>query len=179
MNISRRRILQVVFGIVAFAGISISASSYQDTERQYSIEGAWLCELKLSDEPGAPVFRYMDTYVSNSTKPSASGTILCTLHPWDFPSPMGIVDTTESGQGNWIRIGKNRFAFTVYRIIADAFGMAVGSVKFWGTITVTSEDEFSGTLNATYYDSEDEPFASSPTAYPTGKRIEVEVEEQQ
>lgn len=179
MNISRRKILQVLFGIVIFTGISISASSNQDTERLYSVEGAWLCELKLSDEPGTPVFPYMDTYVSNSTNPGVSGTVLCTLHPWDFPSPMGMVDTTESGQGNWIRVGKNTFAFTVYRIIADASGMAVGTVKFWGTITVIAKNEFSGTLNAVYYDSEGIQFASTPTAHTTGKRIEVEVEEQQ
>lgn len=179
MNISRRKILHILFGIAVLTGISISASSYQDTERRYSVEGAWLCELKLSDEPGAPVFRYMDTYVSNSTKHCDSGTILCTLHPWDFSSPMGTVETTESGQGNWIRTEKNKFAFTVYRIIADGSGMAVGTVKFWGTITVTAEDEFSGTLNAMYYDSEGVPFASTPTAHSIGKRIEVEVEEEQ
>ncbi len=179
MNVSTRRILQVLLGIVILAEISLCAFPYQDAERLYSIEGAWLCELKFSDAPGATVYRYMDTYTSNSTNPAVSGTVLCTLHPWNFTSPMGLVSTTEAGQGNWIRTGKNQFAFTVRRVIVDALGMAVGTVKFWGTITLLSENEFFGTLNAAYYDSEGKQFASTPTARSMGKRIVVEVEEQQ
>ncbi len=179
MNVDRRNILLVFVGIVLFAGISLSAFPYQDTERSYSVEGAWLCELKFSDAPDATVYRYMDTDTSNSTNPSVSGTVLCTLHPWDFLSPMGLVSTTEAGQGNWLRIDKNQFAFTVRRIIVDASGMAVGTVMFRGTIELISENEFSGTLSAVYYDSEGVAFGSTPTAHSAGKRIEVEVEEQQ
>ncbi|HYK89472.1 MAG TPA: hypothetical protein VE398_11925 [Acidobacteriota bacterium] len=179
MNVSRRKILQVLFGTVILAGISLCASPYQDTERSYSVEGAWLCQLKFGDAPDATIYRYMDTYTSNSTNPAVSGTVLCTLHPWNFPSPMGLVSTTEAGQGNWIRIGKNQFAFTVRRIIVDASGMAVGTVKFRGTITLVSENEFSGTLSAMYYNSAGEWYGSTPTAHSIGKRIEVEVEQQQ
>ncbi len=178
MNVSKRKIVQVLLAIVILAGFSLSAPSYQDAERSYSVEGAWLCELKFSEAPNATVYRYMDTYTSNPTNPYVSGTVLCTLHPWDFQSPMGLVSTTEAGQGNWIRIGKNKFAFTVRRIIVDASGMAVGTVKFRGTITLIAENEFSGTLSAVYYNSVGEPYGSTPTAHSSGKRIQVEVVEQ-
>lgn len=142
----------------------------------FSPEGAWFCTAKL---PGVPVpVPYMDIYTSNSNGSEASGTVLCTLSVGKFASPMGIVSMTQAGHGNWIRIGKNKFAFTAWRIIIDADGHPVGTAKFWGTLTATAHDETSGTMNAEYYGPTGDRFLSVTGGITTGKRIEVEVEDQ-
>ena len=122
------------------------------------------------------VFLYMDTYTSNSANPGRSGTVLCTLHPWKFGPGLSL-NSTESGQGSWIRIGKNQFAVTVRRIMVNADGMAVGTVKFQGIVTLITENEFSGTLSAVSYDVDGNQIGPpTPTGNSIGKRIEVETE---
>ncbi len=166
MNVSRHKILQVLFGIVVLAGIPLCASSYQDAESSYSPEGAWLMNGVVAGQ----FFLWMDTYTSNSTKHGISGTVLCTM-----PGS----SATQSGQGTWIRIAKNRFAFTALRILIGPDNAPAGTAKFWGTVTVGA-DEMSGTLNAQYYSLSGDPI--SPVLGPgtsTGKRIEITVEDQQ
>ena len=45
----------------------------------------------------------------------------------DPDNPVIMGNMTESGQGNWVRIGKNRFVLTVYRILIDANGNSLGA----------------------------------------------------
>jgi hypothetical protein len=193
MNVKTRKTLLALFGMLVFAGISLSPAlsrgrqrslvALMDVqegrggeERSYSPEGAWFCTAKL---PGVPVpVPYMDIYTSNSNGSEASGTVLCTLSVGKFASPMGVVSMTQAGHGNWIRIGKNRFAFTALRIITDANGRPVGTAKFWGTLTATAHDETSGTMNAEYYGPTGDRFVTVTGGITTGKRIEVEVEGQ-
>ena len=193
MNVKTRKTLMAMFVMLVFAGISLSPTLSQnrqrslvalpdllesrgDVERSHSPEGAWFCTAKL---PGVPVpVPYMDIYTSNSNGSEASGTVLCTLSVGKFASPMGIVSMTQAGHGNWIRIGKNKFAFTAWRIIIDADGHPVGTAKFWGTLTATTDDETSGTMNAEYYGPTGNRFLTVTGGITTGKRIEIEVEDQ-
>ena len=113
----------------------------------------------------------MDTYTLDSNKPRVSGTVLCTL-----PIATGI---TQSGHGNWIRTSKNTFAFTALRILIDPDGKPAGTAKFWGTVTMDAENEMSGTMNVQYYDLNDAPISPVLHGTSTGKRIEIELEEEQ
>ncbi len=92
---------------------------------------------------------------------------------------MGMVSVTSTAHGSWIRIGKNKFAMTLLRIIMDGNGVAVGTAKFWGTLTVGEDNEASGTLNADYCDSNGVPYYSMRGGTVTAKRIEVVVEDQE
>lgn len=180
MSLTTSKTVLVLWVTVAFAAISLCASMRQDGKTSYSLEGAWLCQATFPG--GLPpwgadtVFLYMDTYTSNSANPGRSGTVLCTLHPWKFGPGLSL-NSTESGQGSWIRIGKNQFAVTVRRIMVNADGMAVGTVKFRGIITLITENEFSGTLSAVSYDVDGNQIGPpTPTGNSIGKRIEVETE---
>jgi hypothetical protein len=190
MNVKTRKTLLALFGMLVFAGISLPPTLSQnrqrsllalpdvqdcrgEEERSYSPEGAWFCTAKI---PGVPVpVPYMDIYTSDS---EASGTVLCTLSVGKFASPMGIVSMTQAGHGNWIRTGKNQFAFTAWRIIIDADGRPVGTAKFWGALTATTHDETSGTMNAEYYTPTGDRFLTITGLITKGKRIQVEVEGQ-
>jgi len=164
MNASRQKILQVLFGIVVLTGIALCASSYQDAERSYSPEGAWLCH-----ETGkTPPLYWMDNYTSDSNKPGVSGTLLCTL-------PLTLPGITQSGHGNWIRVGKNEFAFTVLRLLFDGSGYAIGTAKFWGTVTVDAENHLSGTMKGQNYLLNGTPISGVLATDFEGTRIEVEV----
>jgi hypothetical protein len=192
MNLSRSKIVLILSAAIVLVAIPPGASFYQDNQRSYSPEGAHLCSVDWDGPEGPmPPFPYMDIYTSDSNNPGFSGTILCTLSVKNFTIRTGDPQNpawiqgnmTEAAQGNWIRIGKNRFAMTTYRILTDADGKPVGTdgkplgiVKFWGTVTVVGEGELSGTLNAEYYDSEGRLFRSLLGGISTGKRIEVEAE---
>ncbi len=168
MSIGRRTILTSVLGLFVLTGISFFASSYQDEERSYSPEGAWLMNGVL----GGQFYLWMDNYTSDSNKSGVSGTILCTL-----PTGSG---STQSGHGSWIRIAKNTFAITTVRILISPDGQPAGTARFWGTVTVDAENEMSGTLNAQYFSLSGDPIPPvlGPIAS-TGQRIEVTVEDQQ
>jgi hypothetical protein len=150
-----RGILLSLVAIVALAAVSVSASRSQEPEPSYSPDGAWFATAQMS---GGMTLPFMDIYTSNPTTPGRSGTVLCTLSAPAFQTPYGKLNATQGGHGNWIRVGKNQFAFTVWRILIDADpanlvpdGAPMGVVKFWGTITATGPDTFAGILNADYY----------------------------
>jgi hypothetical protein len=125
----------------------------------------------------------MDIYTSNPTSLGMAGTVLCTLSVPAFQTPYGRLNMTAAGHGNWIRVARNQFAFTVWRILIDADptnqvpdGAAMGTARFWGTITATGPDTFVGTMNAEYYGPDGQPFltVSFTTA---GTRIAVQIDE--
>ncbi len=86
---------------------------------------------------------------------------------------------TQSGQGTWIRIAKNEFAFTAVRIMIGPDDAPAGTAKFWGTVTVDA-DEMSSTMNTQYYTLSGDPMFPMPLqGTSTGKRIEVTIEDKQ
>lgn len=168
------RIMSLALAMVAWAAMSGSALWAQNPEPSYSPEGAWFVKATIAGFPATP---YMDTYTSDSNNPARSGTVLCTLPLGKSPSPLGIITLTASGHGSWVRIDKNKFAFTAWRFLLNAdTGQVVGTAKFWGTVTVETKDTFTGTMNAQYYKSNGEPLVGfkGTTA---GNRIEVQIEE--
>ncbi len=168
MNVSRQKILQVLFGVIVIAWIPLCASSYQDAEGSYSAEGAWLCYSTINGL-GRTLY-WMDNYTSDSNRPGVSGTVLCTL-------PIPLPGMTQSGHGTWIRVGKNTFAFTVLRLLTDANGDAIGTAKFWGSVTVDADDHLSGTMKSQNYflNGTVIPPGDVLTAEFEGTRIEVKV----
>lgn len=167
MNVYNKKILLVLVATVLFAAIPLYSSLDEDTESAYSPEGAWLVNGVVNGQP----YIWMDTYTSNSKKSAVSGTVLCTL-----PAVSGI---TPTGHGNWVRIGKDTFAFTALRILIDLDGNPFGTAKFWGTISVDGENDMSGTMNAQYYDLNGDPISPVLQGTSTGERIEIELEEEQ
>ena len=154
---------------MAMSGSTLLA---QGGESSYSPEGAWLAWATIVGHPKP--FPFMDTYTSDANNQGQSGTVLCTLETGKFPGPTGsLVGMTPSAHGNWVRIAKNKFAFTAWRILLDEAGRPWGTAKFWCTLTVETNNTFTGTMNAAYYDQNETVFASV-TGTTAGKRIEIE-----
>jgi len=148
--------------LVAMLGFTLWA---QEPQASHSPEGAWL--VKGAFGPGSPTFLWMDNYTSDSTNQARMGTILCTL-----PS----ATATASGHGVWARIEKNKFAFTAWRIRLNANSQPIGLAKFWGTVTLTTNDTMTGTLNAEFYDLNGNVLNSMLGGTSAGTRIQIQYE---
>jgi len=171
-------VLRSLVAIVLLA-VSARAALAQEAQASYSPDGAWLA---VADMPGGAQIPFMDIYTSNPTAQGQAGTVLCTLSVPAIETPYGRMNMTAGGHGNWRRINKNRFAFTVLRILVDADptnavpdGAPTGMVKFRGSITATGPSTFEGTMTADYYDLEGKLFLSFSFTT-AGRRIAVETE---
>ncbi len=145
MSISKRKILLVLFGIAVLMGISLYAASYQETGPVYSLEGAWYGMVTITS-PVTINSPSLDTFTSNAQRQGFEGTFLCTISA--FPN------STDSGHGNWVRIGTNTFAYTaVHRDPALAAAQyylraLVGGVVAFELATVPGPlPSHAGTLN--------------------------------
>ncbi|HSL22697.1 MAG TPA: hypothetical protein VK886_14280 [Vicinamibacterales bacterium] len=164
--------------LVLFVPSSIALA--QDAEPQYSPDGAWFAIATISGR----TIPFMDIYTSDPTRHGRAGTVLCTLSTPAFQGPYGMTTATMGGHGNWIRVAKNQFAFTVWRILIDADpsnavpdGAPVGSAKFWGTITATDPNTFEGIMQAEYYGPNGVAFLTVPQFQTAGNRIVVQVDQ--
>jgi|WetSurSiteA1Bulk_404760.scaffolds.fasta_scaffold83370_1 hypothetical protein len=167
MNVYNKMIVLALVAIMLLAAIPLYASLGEGADSAYSPEGAWLVNGVVAGQ----LYIWMDIYTSNSKNPAVSGTVLCTL-----PAVSGI---TPTGHGNWVRIGKNTFAFTALRILIDLNGNPFGTAKFWGTVSVDEENKMSGTMNVQYYDFDDDAISPVLQGISTAKRIEIKLEEAQ
>ena len=171
-----RKTLMLVLAIAAWAPMLGSALMAQEGEPSYSPEGAWFAWARIVGRPNP--FPFLDTYTSDANNQGRSGTVLCTLATRKFTGPTGTpVSVTPSAQGNWVRIDKNQFAFTAWRILLDEEGRGVCAAKFWGTLTIQTNDTFTGTMNAAYYYGESTTPFSTFTGTTTGTRIAIEAPE--
>lgn len=176
MIAGKRKVLLSLVAIAALS-ISVSAALSQEPEPSYSPDGAWFATAAI----GSRTLPFMDVYMSNPTTPGRAGSVVCTLSGASFDTPLGKLNATSGGHGNWSRVAKNRFAFTVFRIMIDADagnqvpdGTAVGTIKFWGTITITGPDTFVGTMNAQYYGPNGEPWMRVEGLTTSATRIAIE-----
>ena len=172
----KRNLALLISTIAACAAISGPGLLAQSGEPSYSPEGAWFAWATIAGVPHPVPF--MDIYTSDSNNRGRSGTVLCTLSIGKFPGPTGsFVGATASAHGNWVRLEKNRFAFTAWRILVNDAGQPVGTAKFWGTLTAETSDTFTGTMNTAYYYGQSAiPFATF-TGTTAGKRIAIEIEQ--
>jgi hypothetical protein len=135
---------------------------------EYSIEGAWY---------DMPYPTGCDTFVSNAQRPGVEGTLLCSAYAVPKnPNPLnpnGWLSVTLEGHGNWVRIAKNRYAYTAMRPIVDQDGMPFGWAKFWGTITPISENEYTGTMNFQWYNLDGTLYPRSGAFPMQSHRIEI------
>lgn len=142
-----------VFALIAALLSFAVGSAAQDSIRAYSMEGAWYGLVTLTDL-GVSI-PTLDTFTSNPLKPGVEGSFLCSVPAIaQYPNPMnpsGWTRQTSSGQGKWVRIGKNKYAFTAVRTIYDEKGDLFGLAKNWGTITQISNTEYTGTMNVQFY----------------------------
>lgn len=154
----RKRMLHATM-IVAYAVISASALPADEDEPSYSLEGAWFGRATIEGLPQP--FPFMDLYSSDSNNPGRSGAVLCTLVTGAIPGPAGgLVSGTPSSHGNWVRIAKNKFAFTAWKVLLNEAGVPVGTAKFWGVVTAKAGDMSAGTVKAAfYYGGSETPFA--------------------
>ncbi len=149
--------MRYIAGFVAvLVTIGVGRSIAQETNGVYSMEGAWYGVVTLTDL-GLSI-PSLDTFTSNALKPGVKGTFLCTVPAMTNIGNDGWLRETPSGHGNWVRIGKNKYAFTAARSIFDEKGNLFGRSKAWGTITPMSDNEYTGTINVQYYLSDGTPF---------------------
>ncbi len=175
----KRTIQLLALAMAASAAMAQPALRAHNPESSYSLEGAWLVEAKF---PGSPTTTpYMDLYTSDSNNQGRSGTVLCTLPLGKSFNPvLGVyVTQTASGHGIWVRIDKNRFAVTAWRLIVNAdTNQVVGSAKFWGTITMQTNDTMTGTMNAEFYAQNGTVMTSFKNGTSAGTRVAIQFEEQ-
>ncbi len=142
------------------------------------MEGAWYGMVLISSLGSTPS---LDTFTSDAQRHGIEGTLVCTIPAVSkMPNPMnpnGWLSTTPSGHGNWVRISMNGYAFTAVRTVFDETGRLFGWAKFWGTITVMSENEYTGTMNARYYLPGGTPFTPLFTGTLHSNRIEIAFEQ--
>jgi hypothetical protein len=166
--------------LASFALLTLAAPGFaQESQAQYVPDGAWFATASM---PGGVQVPFMDIYVSDPTTQGRAGSVLCTLSTPAFAGPYGMTAATTAGHGNWIRLDKNRFAFTVWRILVDADpangvpdGAPVGTAKFWGTITATGADSFEGAMKAQYYGPNGALLFEIPEFQTAGKRVAVQL----
>ncbi len=151
MTIRKYAIHLVLLAVVLAVGIHRTFA--QQSARVYSMDGAWYGVVSLTDL-GISI-PTLDTFTSNPLKPGLEGSFLCTVPAvTQYPNPgnpNGWTRQTSPGQGNWVRIGRNKYAFTAVRTIYDENGDLFGRARNWGTITQTSKDEYIGTMNVQFY----------------------------
>jgi len=139
-----------ILAVIVAAGIGAFAARGDGSV--YSMEGAWYGMVSISGLGSTPA---IDTFSSNAQRQGYEGTFLCTIPAVNkMPNPLnpnGWLGTTPSGHGNWVRIGQNLIAFTAVRAIFDEAGRPFGWARFWGTVSLISKNELTGTQNAQYY----------------------------
>lgn len=150
----------------------------QVNEPAYKMEGAWSGIVTI---PGLGDTPSLDTFVSDAQRQGVQGTFLCTipaLNKMPNPSnPNGWLSATPAGHGNWVRVGKNRYAFTAVRSIFDQAGQAAGWARFWGIITPISDSEYTGQMNAQYYLLNGTPISPVFTGTMHSHRIQITLEQ--
>lgn len=136
-------LVSVIVGAGMGASVGVQAVDSQEVGPVYSLEGAWygMTTFRGGAIPPTPT---LDTFISNAQRRGVEGTFLCTI-----PAEMAL-GQSPSGQGNWVRVGTNKYAFTAVRVILDGAAF-VGWARFWGTITPVSADELTGTINAQFF----------------------------
>ena len=151
-----------------FAASALKAAGPdQETGPVYSLEGAW---YGMTNVVGLPPTPTLDTFASNNQRSSVEGTFLCTV-------PAGMAgNQTPSGQGNWVRIATNTYAFTAMRAITNG-ATHVGWARFWGTITPVSDNELTGTMNIQLYLPNGTPMSAVFTGTLERHRVDVIFEE--
>jgi hypothetical protein len=177
---------QVLLPIALFAvltvlvAVSVGASAVQETGPVYSMEGAWYGIASINGTGDLPS---LDTFASDAQRHGVEGTFLCTTPAMNkLPHPAHLGDQnywlviTPAGHGNWVRIDKNRYAFTAVRAVMDQAGMLFGWARFWGTITPISENEYTGTMNFQFYYLNGTPFFPLRTGTLHSYRIEITFE---
>lgn len=166
--------------LVVVVALGMGTSFAQDHERHYSLEGAWYGLVTL---PGLGIsIPTLDTFTPNHDRPALEGTFLCTVpavtpypNPWNLS---GWTKQTPAGHGSWVRIGKNKYAFTALRTIFDENGNLFGRAKNWGTITPISKDEYTGTMNVQFYLLDGTPTTPVFTGTLRSQRVEITFEPQ-
>jgi len=154
-NMKRKALLAMsLFLTLALVGM-VGTSATQDGGPVYSMEGAWYGIASIN---GVGELPSIDTFVSNAQRQGVEGTFLCTTpamnkipHPAHYGDWNYWLAITPSGHGNWVRIDKNRYAFTAMRAVLDQTGTLFGWARFWGTITPISDNEYTGTMNYGFY----------------------------
>jgi hypothetical protein len=152
IQVNMRGFSKVLSAVVVLAMMTGSAHAGQDPEPTYPPEGTWLA-FATAGNVKRP---FMDTYASLQNEHGSRGTVVCTLASGRILLPLGpqgaliSVTTTQTGQGNWMRVQKNVYAFTAWRILTDPDGKGVGWVRFWGEIKPDAPDHFLGEISAFY-----------------------------
>jgi hypothetical protein len=166
--------------LAALVAASIGASAVQENGPVYSMEGAWYGVVSVINFGEIPS---LDTFTSDAQKHGVEGTFLCTVPPIKMPNPLNpggwpnsYLTYTPSGHGNWVRIDKNRYAFTAVRTIFNETGQLFGWARFWGTITPISESEYTGTMNYQFYALNGTPLTPLRTGTLHSHRVEIAFE---
>ena len=176
-QVNIRGFSRVFSAVVVLAMMTGAAHAGQDPERNYLPEGTWL----YFATQGNVKRPFMDTYASLPNQHGLRGTVVCTLAQGRIMLPLGpggalmSVTGTQTGQGSWMRVEKNVYAFTAWRILTDPDGKGVGWIQFWGEIRPDGPDHFLGQISAAFYTLDFVALPIPPTPVPTeGWRVAVQ-----
>lgn len=185
MRSRKTRVMVAILAVLVTAGISAAGLRHDGLQAQtgpvFPIEGVWYGMTFLN---GLPPIASVDTMTANAQRPGEAGTFLCNVPAiGKVPNPLnpnGWLSATPWGQGTWVRIGTNRAAFTAVRTIVTESGQFFGWAKFWGTMTVVSENEIAGTMNVQYFAANGTPlFPHALSGTVQRSRLEIVFEQQE
>jgi hypothetical protein len=178
-HVNMRGFSKILSAVVVLAMMTGSTHAGQDSEPTYLPDGTWLAFATRGDVK----IPFMDTYASLQNQHGLRGTVVCTLAQGRRLLPLGpegaliSATGTQTGQGSWMRVQKNVYAFTAWRILTAPEGNAVGWVKFWGEIRPDAPDHFLGVINAAFYTLDFVALPIPPMPLPTeGWRVAVEAQ---
>ena len=184
MKIRKARLTFAGLAAVVAASLMGAAAEQQsdltlETAPNYSLEGAWYGTVTVANKAPAAS---LDTFTSNAQNQGVKGTALCTIPAvGKLPNPLnpdGWLAVTPSAHGDWVRTGKNTYAYSMVRTLYDEKGASFGWARFWGTITTISGDEYTGEMNANYFLPDGTPMLPHDiTGTQHSKRIEVPFEQ--
>ena len=150
----RRR--TTVLSIAIFSLLIFVAASEAQAQISWLVEkgpeGSWIGMGAITAPPtlAGMQFPFMDTYTRAVS--ARTGAVLCQMPVANLEYAGQKMAVAGLGQGNWIRVSKNNYKFTVARLVLDATGQPVALAKFNADVQITDPNTMTGTVTANIYD---------------------------
>ncbi len=115
-------------------------------------DGSWIGTGAITSPPfmAGAQFPFMDTYTRSLY--GRSGAVLCQMPPIQIEYGGQKLTVSALGQGNWIRVAKDHYKFTVARLVMNEAGQPTLLAKFNADFQLVDQNTLEGTVTARFYD---------------------------
>jgi len=115
-------------------------------------DGSWIGMGAITSPPfmAGVQFPFMDTYTRSLY--GRSGAVLCQMPPVQIEYGGQKLTVSALGQGNWIRVAKDHYKFTVARLVMNEAGQPALLARFNADFELVDPNTLTGTVTAGFYD---------------------------